>query len=714
LKATFLQGIKIASYSGRVSHARLDAANPEKYRYIMRDSIGCTTYAALTLKLKRVALWAAGLSSRILFEWVWNGTELWVVQADLAPSRLGVNPTTLRPAEIATISPQSLQLFRVADKADFEKYGKLRNARTYGKLGYNMPVFYVLDDIQIIQQVLHGEVSNSTKRDLDELTQRPLIIRTDGIGIPKEKREMLPRSEGLPTTTQAKQWLIGKFSKDVETLGIGELPLCLIAHHFIPSIAAAWARAEPGGSVVRIESLWGLPEGLYWHSHDTFEVDVTNEYPPHKRLRFKGTFIAPDDSGRWVHHRASAPFDWGRSIAKEEWLVEIAKTTKLVAEHDKHPVVVMWFVDNDPRATPHRVLPWYHTESTIGAPKAAPRRKLTMASDFKIETTAHWEELKLLVQYGKKIERVMLEPKDPELVRNRDFARQLAEFSAAHKIVIELAGGILSHAYYILQRHGAQVECLDLFGTDEENIEYNKLVRDKIPDVIKRRGEGVEIVRLKGEALLVALRQKLVKESFEALDAKTGEELLSELADVQEVIKSICASLQVPPQQIDAEQEEKRKRRGGFDRGIILKNTSTPHSLAWKPPEADYLSLPTGGGNDTALIEYAREIPTNRPYSRPDLRNVHQRPEALLSFETELNRIGTAEQSTVFDIPIDADETRSFKISVELIRDRSSLWSQVRLRLEPSQIPMNLRSESQLELKFPKDRDSDEQSGIGE
>jgi hypothetical protein len=39
LKATFLQGIKIASYSGRVSHARLDAANPEKYLYIMRDSI---------------------------------------------------------------------------------------------------------------------------------------------------------------------------------------------------------------------------------------------------------------------------------------------------------------------------------------------------------------------------------------------------------------------------------------------------------------------------------------------------------------------------------------------------------------------------------------------------------------------------------------------------------------------------------------------------
>jgi hypothetical protein len=39
LKAAFLQGIKIARYSSRVSHIRLDAAYPKKIRYIMRDSI---------------------------------------------------------------------------------------------------------------------------------------------------------------------------------------------------------------------------------------------------------------------------------------------------------------------------------------------------------------------------------------------------------------------------------------------------------------------------------------------------------------------------------------------------------------------------------------------------------------------------------------------------------------------------------------------------
>jgi hypothetical protein len=102
------------------------------------------------------------------------------------------------------------------------------------------------------------------------------------------------------------------------------------------------------------------------------------------------------------------------------------------------------------------------------------------------------------------------------------------------------------------------------------------------------------------------------------------------------------------------------------------------------------------------LIEQVSEIPANRPYSRPDLRHLDRQPEALLTFETELNRIGTAKQSTVFEIPIAENETRSFKISVELTRDHCSLWSQVRLRLEPSQMAMNLSSDSQLELKFPK------------
>ena len=661
--------------------------------HITDFDLSCTSEPGITLKLRQVALWATALPHRMLFEWTWNGERVWIVQADVAKSNRGVNPRSLRPASIPSITSEALRIFRVAKKPDFSKYRKLKNARTYAELGYNMPKFYVLDDKPTIKQVLAGKLSKRLLADLDQLTKRPLIIRTDGIAVPDEKREMLPRSDGLNTMDEAKKWLLEKFSQEVKRIGLEE-PLCLIAHHFIPSVAAAWARAGTSSSIVRIESLWGLPEGLYWYSHDTFEVDVSNPdlttLQFRKRLRYKGTFVAPDADGRWIHFEPLPPLDWGRSITREDWLREIAHSTKRVAQHDKQTVNVMWFVDNDPRATPHPVLPWYHTKSEIGSAKAAPRRKLTTATDYRIETGADWQELQSRVKAGRRVERVMLEPKDPELLRNQEFARELAKLAVNSHIVIELAGGVLSHAYHILRREGAQVECIDLFGADEEHVEYNKIVRDKIPGVIKRKGENAEIIRLRGEALLAALRQKLIEESFEALDARSGDELIGELADVQEVIAGICEALQIPGEQVNAEQAEKRKKRGGFQSGIMLRRTSTPHSLSVEKRSAPTSPALSSETIEDVTVEQASALPSARPYVRPDFRNVDRQQEGLLTFETEVNRIGSARHSTAFEIAVDEREPRKFKLFVELTRRRATIWGQVRLRVEPTQIPMNL------------------------
>jgi hypothetical protein len=135
----------------------------------------------------------------------------------------------------------------------------------------------------------------------------------------------------------------------------------------------------------------------------------------------------------------------------------------------------------------------------------------------------------------------------------------------------------------------------------------------------------------------------------------------------------------------------------------MLRKTSTPHSLA---PELSKPRLALDNQQGSALIEYAAEIPAIRPYRRPDLRNVDTQPEALLTFETALNRIGTATQSAEFEIPIDANQTRRFRLSIELTREHSILWSQVRLRLEPVDV-INLGSEAQMQLMFPKQPESE-------
>ena len=101
----------------------------------------------------------------------------------------------------------------------------------------------------------------------------------------------------------------------------------------------------------------------------------------------------------------------------------------------------------------------------------------------------------------------------------------------------------------------------------------------KSPNIILGRGERVEKVRLKGNALRAALQWKLVEEAFEALDAKSAVALIGELADIQEVIRALCRTMDVDEADIETERQEKEKRRGGFEKGLMLLETSTPHSI---------------------------------------------------------------------------------------------------------------------------------------
>src|SRR3546814_3863243 len=130
-----------------------------------------------------------------------------------------------------------------------------------------------------------------------------------------------------------------------------------------------------------------------------------------------------------------------------------------------------------------------------------------------------------------------------------DFVAELANHAREHHYVVELSGGLLSHAFYMLGKYGCDVECIDRFGVDEESIDFNKIVRDYIPADIQARGEEVETVRLVGDALVEAIKRKLVEESFEVSDAKTADSIAEELADVQEVIDALAAVLTIQKRQ---------------------------------------------------------------------------------------------------------------------------------------------------------------------
>ena len=96
--------------------------------------------------------------------------------------------------------------------------------------------------------------------------------------------------------------------------------------------------------------------------------------------------------------------------------------------------------------------------------------------------------------------------------------------------------------------------------------QYHKLVRDKIPEIITATGQSCRTEVLTGEAYRQALDNKLTEELAEYQDSKSPEEL----ADLLEVIIAAAQARGVSWEQLLAIREEKRQKRGGFEKGIFL------------------------------------------------------------------------------------------------------------------------------------------------
>ncbi|MCB2305634.1 nucleoside triphosphate pyrophosphohydrolase [Clostridium estertheticum] len=95
---------------------------------------------------------------------------------------------------------------------------------------------------------------------------------------------------------------------------------------------------------------------------------------------------------------------------------------------------------------------------------------------------------------------------------------------------------------------------------------YNKLVRDKIPEIIKAASKNFDIHYAKKEEILPLLERKLNEEVSEYLDAKN----LEELADVMEVLFGLANALGYSEEDLINKRNEKKEERGGFEKGIVL------------------------------------------------------------------------------------------------------------------------------------------------
>ena len=97
-------------------------------------------------------------------------------------------------------------------------------------------------------------------------------------------------------------------------------------------------------------------------------------------------------------------------------------------------------------------------------------------------------------------------------------------------------------------------------------VVYNKLVRDRIPELIKSQGETPNIRILEREEYLRHLEKKLDEEVGEYHRDKNAEEL----ADILEVVFALAEAIGCSKEDMLAVYEKKHTERGGFRDRVFL------------------------------------------------------------------------------------------------------------------------------------------------
>ncbi|HYD45678.1 MAG TPA: hypothetical protein VEA79_10500, partial [Phenylobacterium sp.] len=111
-----------------------------------------------------------------------------------------------------------------------------------------------------------------------------------------------------------------------------------------------------------------------------------------------------------------------------------------------------------------------------------------------------------------------------------------------------------------------------------------KLIRDRLPQIMRAQGLAVFDRRLETAEFIASLKEKLVEEAGEAAASADRAELIEELADLAEVVAALAAAAGITAGEIEDLRLKKRAARGGFDERVYNAAVEAPDGT----PAIDY------------------------------------------------------------------------------------------------------------------------------
>ena len=97
-----------------------------------------------------------------------------------------------------------------------------------------------------------------------------------------------------------------------------------------------------------------------------------------------------------------------------------------------------------------------------------------------------------------------------------------------------------------------------------------KIVRNLVPDAIRKSGRQARTLEARGLALKRLLAAKVVEEAIELFHAEGQESSIEELADVIAAVRALAEQCGVTMDEIERAVCDKASRRGSFSQGTVL------------------------------------------------------------------------------------------------------------------------------------------------
>ena len=101
-------------------------------------------------------------------------------------------------------------------------------------------------------------------------------------------------------------------------------------------------------------------------------------------------------------------------------------------------------------------------------------------------------------------------------------------------------------------------------------VKYNKLIRDRIPEIIKEAGWKPAVRILKKNEFLNAIKKKIFEEAEELIQARDKKGIIDEIVDIQELLDVLALEIGLSKPKVKKLQTAKRKKRGGFKKRLFL------------------------------------------------------------------------------------------------------------------------------------------------